>query len=118
MKLRDVITILDSTPHWTQDDLFESDILTARASDLMSEVLTEDAVPDILLTGLCNIQVIRTASVFGIKAVVFVRGKAPSQKIIDLAQDEGVVVLTTDHSLFASCGRLYMGGVRGALEKK
>lgn len=116
MKLRDAIIVLESAAYCSQDELLEADILTARASDLMSEVLMEVAVPDILITGLCNVQVIRTASVFGIKAVVFVRGKTPGQKIIDLALDEKVVIIPTCHSLFVSCGRLYAAGVRGLTE--
>ena len=117
MKLREAIALLESDVFCTKEDLLDAEILTARASDLMSEVLTQDAVPDILLTGLCNAQVIRTASVFGIKAVVFVRGSTPGQKIIDLAMDESVVILTTCHSLFVSCGRLYAGGVRGTARR-
>lgn len=118
MKLHEAITLLESDVYCTKEDLLNADILTARASDLMSEVLAQDAVPDILITGLCNAQVIRTASVFGIKAVVFVRGRTPGQKVIDLAMDENVVILTTDHSLFVSCGRLFASGVRGTARRQ
>jgi hypothetical protein len=117
MKLREAITLLESDVYCTRENLLDADILTARASDLMSEVLAQDAVPDILITGLCNAQVIRTASVFGIKAVVFVRGRTPGQKVIDLAMDENVVILTTVHSLFVSCGRLFANGVRGTARR-
>ncbi len=114
MKLREAITLLDAAVYCSRDDLLEAEILTARASDLMSEVLAEDAAPDILLTGLCNAQVIRTASVFGIKAIIFVRGIVPGKKLIDLAIDEDVVMLTTAHSLFISSGILFAGGVHGS----
>ncbi|HOD15537.1 MAG TPA: transcriptional regulator [Spirochaetota bacterium] len=113
MKLRDAIILLDAVVYSSRDERLDAEILTARASDLMSEVLAEDAAPDILLTGLCNAQVIRTASVFGIKAVVFVRGIIPEKKIIDLAIDENVVIMTTTHSLFVSSGLLFAGGVHG-----
>jgi hypothetical protein len=118
MILRDAITILNAEVQYTQNTQLEADINTARASDLMSEVLADDAVPDILLTGLCNSHVIRTASVFGIKAVVFVRGRPVDQKLIDCALDENIVVMTTRDSLFSSCGKLYAAGVRGVMENK
>ena len=118
MILREAIELLNADAHYAQSDQLESEIKTARASDLMSEVLAEDAVPDILITGLCNAQVIRTASVFGIKSVIVVRGKTCSVKMIDLALEENVVIMTTRNSLFATCGKLYDRGVRGATEKQ
>jgi hypothetical protein len=118
MILRETIELLNANAHFLQGDLLEAEIRTARASDLMSEVLAEDAVPDILITGLCNAQVIRTASVFGIKAVIFVRGKSCSAKMIDLAMEENVVVMTTHNSLYTTCGKLYDRGVRGVTEKQ
>jgi hypothetical protein len=118
MKLNDAITLLEADFHYNQKEQLEAEIITARASDLMSEVLVDDSVPDILLTGICNTQVIRTASVFGIKAVIFVRGKTCNQKMINLAAEENVVVMTTSYSLFTSCGKLYNNGIRGALEFK
>ena len=116
MLLREAIDILNAEVQYTQSSQLEADIRTARASDLMSEVLADDAVPDILLTGLCNSHVIRTASVFGIKAVVFVRGRPVDQSLVDCALDENIVVMTTRDSLFTSCGKLYAAGVRGVLE--
>ncbi len=116
MILREAVDLLKAEVQYTQSSQLEADIRTARASDLMSEVLADDAVPDILLTGLCNSHVIRTASVFGIKAVVFVRGRPVDQKLIECALDENIVVMTTKDSLFTSCGKLYAAGVRGAKE--
>jgi hypothetical protein len=118
MILREAIELLNADAYYTQSDQLETEIKTARASDLMSEVLAEDAVPDILITGLCNAQVIRTASVFGIKSVIFVRGKTCSAKMIDLALEENVVVMTTRDTLFASCGKLYNRGVRSVTLKQ
>ena len=118
MILREAIDILEAGVHFTRPDQLEQTISTARASDFMSEVLIENSVPDILLTGLCNAQVIRTASVFGIKAVIFVRGKEASRQMIDLASQENVVVMTTGHSLYTSCGKLYSRGIRGVKEIK
>ncbi len=117
MILRETIELIEADVHFTRPNQLEETVRTARASDFMSEVLVEDGVPDLLLTGLCNAQVIRTASVFGIKAVIFVRGKLASRQMIDLACQENVVVMSTNLSLFTSCGRLYGRGIRGASEK-
>lgn len=118
MIIRDCIEILHAEVQYTQSEQLEADVRTARASDLMSEVLTDDVAPDILLTGLCNSHVIRTASVFGIKAVVFVRGKTIDQKLIECALDENIVIMTTRDSLFTSCGKLYSAGVRSVFENQ
>ncbi|MBN1498405.1 MAG: hypothetical protein JXA07_16655 [Spirochaetes bacterium] len=118
MILQEAIAILEAEAHYSKAHQLKEVIRTARASDFMSEVLIEDSVPDILLTGLCNAQVIRTASVFGIKAVIFVRGKLASRQMIDLAVQENVVLMCTDYSLYTSCGKLYSHGIRGVTEKK
>jgi hypothetical protein len=117
MELREVITILEAEAHYSLSDQLDAEVRTARASDLMSEILVGETVPDILITRLCNAQVVRTASVFGIKAVVVVRGKHIDQKIVEVALEENIVIMTTENSLFTSCGRLYASGVRGVLEK-
>lgn len=117
MILRETIALLDADVHYTLGDQLDAEVKTARASDLMSDVLTEESVPDILITGLCNAHVIRTASVFGIKAVIFVRGKTCSTKMIDIAMEENIVVMTTHNSLYTTCGKLYNRGIRGATEK-
>jgi len=46
--------------------------------------------------------------------VVFVRNKKPTQEILDLATENGIVVMTTDKRLFDACGILYTNGLQGA----
>jgi len=116
MKLRDVVAILEGDCFCCEPHLLEAEVTRARASDLMSEILAADALPDILLTGLCNTHVIRTASVFGIKAVIIVRGKAPTKGMIDMANEEEIVLASTKEGLFTSCGKLYAAGIRGVKE--
>jgi hypothetical protein len=67
----------------------------------------------VLLTGVIDEQVIRTARVAGVGAVVIVRGKTPPKPVIDLARDNDMPLLVTEKSLFAASGRLYMNGLRG-----
>jgi hypothetical protein len=114
--LREMVAILTAEVYYSSSQQLDTEIQTARASDLMSDVLFDDMVPDVLLTRLCNAQVVRTASVFGIKAVVMVRSHDINVKIVQLAKEENIVLLATQGTLFTTCGKLYARGVRGVLE--
>jgi len=79
----------------------------------MEDVLAAVAKGAVLLTGLTSDDVIRTARVAGVSAVVFVRGKQPSDSSVELARSFNLPLLMTSDSLFVACGRLYMNGLRG-----
>ncbi len=81
--------------------------------DLMSDVLAFSNPHSLLLTGLTNQQVIRTAEVAGMLGVVFVRGKRPTKPVLDLAEDFSLPVLLTSLSMFEASGRLFSRGLRG-----
>ena len=85
---------------------------SACGADLMSDVMAFVKDRVVLLTGLVNPQVIRTASLMDIKVVVFVRGKHPSADMVDMARDGGLILLATKLSMFVACGRLYAAGLR------
>ena len=87
------------------------------ASDLMSDMLTGQNNNAVLLTGLCNVQVIRTSVIAGVAAVVLVRGKEPTPEIIAQAREHGLPLLRTPFTMFTSCGRLFSLGLRGVEEK-
>jgi len=89
----------------------EIEIQIGCSSDLMSEILAFGKPGSILLTSLMNIQVINTANVADIKAVCFVMGKIPDEKIINLAEKNDIIVLITQLTTFESCGRLYKNGL-------
>ena len=93
--------------------LSEKDIHTACGCDLMSDVLAFVNDQSLLLTGLINSQVIRTAEMMDIVAVCFVRGKAPAEDVIELAKEKGITILSTEYPLYISCGKLYSEGLRG-----
>ena len=82
---------------------------------MMSDVLAYVKDQAVLLTGLVNQQVIRTAEMMDMVCVVFVRGKMPDQSIIDLAQEKGIAIMTTSHRMFTTCGLLYQAGLKGGL---
>lgn len=94
-------------------ELEKKDIHTACGCDLMSDVLAFVKDQSLLLTGLINSQVIRTAEMMDIVAVCFVRGKTPTEEVIELAKEKGITLLSTSHPLYAACGRLYAAGLRG-----
>ncbi len=111
MKLKEVIEILDAELLSGGDA--EMEILSACGSDLMSDVMAYVKENVLLLTGLVSPQVIRTAEMMDIKAVVFVRGKNPGQAVLDLAAEKGMVVMSTRNPMFIACGKLYSAGLTG-----
>lgn len=84
--------------------------------DLMSDVLAFIKSNSLLLTGLTNPQVIRTAEMADIKAVCFIRGKKPGKETIELAKSKNIPLLLTDLPMFEACGRLYKEGLAGCSE--
>ena len=64
-----------------------------------------------MLTGLVNAQVIRTAEMMDMVCIVFVRNKRPTQEMIDLAKESGIVLLGTDMRMYEACGRLFTNGL-------
>jgi len=98
----------------TCHDLLEREAMSACGSDMMSDVLAYVKDQAVLLTGLVNTQVVRTAMMMDMLCVVFVRNKKPTQEILDLATENGIVVMTTDKRLFDACGILYTNGLQGA----
>lgn len=91
----------------------DREVRSACGSDMMSDVLAFSKDHSILLTGLCNPQVIRTAEMLDIVCLIFVRGKKPDAKMLEMAKETGLVVLETGHRMFSACGMLYEAGLRG-----
>ncbi|MGA3282090.1 MAG: DRTGG domain-containing protein [Smithella sp.] len=110
MKLRDVIDILDAEVLAGEGNL-DMEIKTACGADLMSDVLAFVKAGSLLLTGLTNPQVIQTANILDIPAIVLVRNKKPSAETIALANQLKIPLLTTKYVLFESAGRLYAKGM-------
>ena len=96
-----------------EGDSMEAEVHTACGSDMMSDVLAFVKEQAVLLTGLVNPQVVRTAEMMDMKVIVFVRGKVPGDAILDLARELDIVVLKTELEMFTSCGKLYQAGLRG-----
>ena len=109
MKLSQVKDLLDAKVY-AGEDMLDTEVKEACG---MSDVLAFVKDEALLLTGLQNLQVLRTAEMMDIQAVVFVRGKVPAQELIDFANGHGMVIMTTELPMFVSCGILYSDGLCG-----
>jgi len=112
MKLSRIIELLDAEVlcgHAGGD----VEIASAFGSDMMSDVLAFEVENTLLLTGLVNQHVIRTAELLDVGCILFVRGKAVPQEIVQQAKDAGICLLRTDKTLYVSCGILYNAGLPG-----
>lgn len=110
MKLSKIVQLLDGKVLTDQINQ-EKDVAGAMGADLMSDVLASIQPEAALLTGLCNPQVVRTALIADIQAIVFVRGKQPARETIQLANDEKIPLISTDRGLFEACGILFKSGL-------
>lgn len=111
MKLKEIAVILDATISCGADKL-EEVVEMGYSSDLMSDVLTLDTDNLILLTGMVNIQAIRTAEMADIRAIVFVRNKKANPQMLELANVNGMCILESPYSLFKSSGLLFQAGLK------
>ena len=112
MKIRDMLEILDAELLSPDADV-DREVHTACGSDMMSDVLAYVKDQAVLLTGLVNPQVVRTADMMDMVCIVFVRGKTPDQQLLDLAAQRDIAVLRTPHTMFQACGLLFAQGLRG-----
>ena len=112
MKISEMQQLLEARVLCCEENI-EHDIHSACGCDLMSDVLAFVKEQAVLLSGLVNPQVIRTAEMMDMKCIVFVRGKKPSIDMIDLATERDIVLLRSDLEMFTACGLLYKNGLKG-----
>lgn len=117
MTIREIKTLLNARVLCGEDKL-DRVVLNACGADLMSDVLMYVKNDCVLLTGLCNTQVIRTAEMLDVTAIVFVRNKQPDQTVLDMAIEQDMVLLGTEETLYSSCGKLYATGLPGTLREQ
>ena len=109
MTVRDAMHVLGARV-LVGEEFLDQGVKSACGSDMMSDVLAFSKDHSILLTGLCNPQVIRTAEMLDIVCLVYVRGKKPDDTIVQMAKDRDIIVMETGHRMFSSCGMLYKAG--------
>jgi predicted transcriptional regulator len=111
MTLREIASLLEAELLTAEADL-DRQVPCAFASDLISDILMCTKEPTLLLTGLANTQVIRLSDMIDISGIVFVRGKQPSQELIEMALERGLPLLRTKMTMYRSSGLLYNAGLR------
>lgn len=113
MKLKTVESLLKTETIFEGSEAKDDfEVKNACAADLMSDVLALSNEKTLLLTGLTNSQVVRTAEMVEIKVIIFVRGKEPQLETIALANQLDIYLYSTDKPLFEACGILYKNGIR------
>ena len=112
MTVEDVRAVLGARVLVGKEHL-DREVRTACGSDMMSDVLAFSKDHGVLLTGLVNPQVVRTAEMLDIVCIIFIRGKKADEKLLDMARERDLVVLETGHRMFTACGLLYEAGLRG-----
>ena len=99
------------------EERMDDEIISGCGADLMSDVLAFTKHDAMLLTGLTNAHVVRTAEMMDITCVVFVRGKMPPEEVVELAKSLNLVLMSTKLPMFAACGILYEKGLRGGIRE-
>ena len=117
MKISQIIEHLDAKVVWGEEHLGRH-VYSACGSDMMSDVLAYVKDQSVLMTGLVNAQVIRTAEMMDMVCIVFVRDKMPTDEMIELAKESGIVLLTTEKRMYEACGILYNAGLVGKAVKR
>ncbi len=112
MTINDIKNLLDAEM-LCGEDMLDHQVHTACGSDMMSDVLAFVKDQAVLLTGLLNPQVVRTAEMMDIICIVFVRGKSPQEGVAQLAERMGIAVMKTKLRMFEACGILYEHGLHG-----
>ncbi|MBO4644884.1 MAG: hypothetical protein J5642_00020 [Bacteroidales bacterium] len=113
MKIQQIISLIEGTIV-EGETLSNKEVDCAFASDLMSDVLTLKTDKTVMLiTGLCNMQTIRTCEMSDIKVIMFVRGKKVTEEMRELAEDNEMVLITTDFSLYRTSGLLFGAQLSG-----
>ncbi len=112
MKISTIKELLDAEVLCCEENI-NRHVYSACGCDLMSDVLAYVKDQAVLLTGLVNPQVIRTAVMMDMNCIVFVRSKTPSEDMLELARESGIVVMECDKRLYEACGILYTNGLVG-----
>jgi hypothetical protein len=111
MKVAEAVTLLEGQ-FFFGEEKSDYEISSACGADLMSDVMAFVKDKVLLLTGLVNPQVIRTAELLDIHAIIFVRGKIPGRDMIEMAEESDIILAGTKLPMFLSCGKLYEAGLK------
>ncbi len=110
MTIREIAERIDATVY-AEPDQMEEDLTGAFGSDMMSDVLAFAENRDVLLTGLLNPQIVRTAHMLDMRCIIVVRGKTATDEIKRLAAENRIALLETNLTMYEASGKLYEGGL-------
>ena len=116
MTLKEISRLLDATIINNSIDM-EMEIESACSADMMSTVMYYHTAKSLLITGLAQPSVIRTAEMAGIKAIVFVLNKKPDENLIELAGLKDIPLLSTPYCMYTASGKLFEAGMPSCLGK-
>ena len=120
MKVEDIVKCLDAETLVLCDEaILKRDYPYAFATDLMSDALAmiqDSPESTMLITGLANVQTLRTAEMLDMNMIMLVRGKRLSDEILETARENNINLFTTQHTMYSACGSLYSHGLRGINE--
>ena len=111
MTVAEAVKLLDGQ-FFIGEEKGDREVASACGADLMSDVMAFVKDRVLLLTGLVNPQVIRTAELLDIHAIIFVRGKVPGRDMIEMAEESDIILGGTKMPMFISCGKLYEAGLQ------
>jgi predicted transcriptional regulator len=114
MKIEEIKDILECVV-LTDDHDLSVEVNKVLASDGMSEILAFHSPGALMVTGLTNIQSVRTADFADVRAIVYIRGKRPNEKVIELARQKRITVMATNIGMFDVCGILWSRGMKGVM---
>ncbi len=114
MQVKEIVEILKAEVLYEGN--LEEEVKTACGSDMMSDVLAFVKDQSVLLTGLMNPQVVRTAEMMDMHCIIFVRGKQIDEGVVELARQKEITVLATPYRMFTACGLLFSNGLRGGCD--
>ena len=117
MKISEIQTLLNADVV-CGENMLDNEVYSACGSDMMSDVLAYVKDQAVLLTGLVNPQVVRTAEMMDMVCIVFVRSKCPTEEMVTLAKEHGMVLLKTSKRMYEACGKLYASGLIGNVVAK
>ena len=111
MNVKELIKLIDGHLYNGSADL-QREVKGGCGADLMSDVLASIQPEAVLLTGLCNPQVVRTSVMADVAAIILVRGKTPLPETLQLAEQEQIALISSPFGMFELCGRLYVAGLQ------
>ena len=116
MKLREIAALLQASV-LSAEEMLDTEVQNAFCCDMMSDVLAFATNQSVLITGLLNPQVVRTAMMLDMHCIVFINGKEPTPEIVSLADANDIVIMVTQESMFRAAGRLFDTGLLNAEEE-